>query len=147
VKKRSKKWVWVAAVATIVAITALALLFRERPPYAFLRDASYVRTRIGDYPVHGKSAFVYYEPKTSIGVAYQLAKEELVSKGWSEVGGELIAPSGSPSSIHFSMEIISSESAPKGERVPRETRDIVVIGRPATAMDRFRDWLDRVTKR
>jgi hypothetical protein len=144
--------VWIAAAATVVAVTALALLFRERPPYDFLRGAVRVRTTIQSDPVAPDYTGTIYVCDLSIDEVRKLAREELLSIGWevdgrSVDGGSIVSPdTGKHGSV---VEIGSYPMAIlRPSRDPRlRDKTVITLYTPATTTDRFRAWLDRITNR
>lgn len=136
---------WVSVGAAVVAIAALALVFREQPPYDFLRDAEYVRTEVYYDPFYSNRALVTYETRDDISSE---ARDELLRNGWSEDGGRFLAPGPTTWHIEFYWTETVSEFATgptQGHAVPH--RYYVQIRRLPTIADRFNAWLDRVTGR
>jgi hypothetical protein len=141
VKKRSRRWVVVAVVALAVALLVGALVYREPPPYEFLRREQRAWTHIAPYPAaRGDAAIIRYVSDLSVGEVEERAKRELMTKGWSVQNGRFVSPSGIAET--FRVGSADGYQAEAGRWVRGKT--VINIDRPATLQDRFHasiDWL------
>jgi hypothetical protein len=143
VKKRGRRWVWVS-VGAVVVVSALALFTRAQPPYEFLRGAELIETIIRDRgsasPAGAQSKYVSNESVDAVSAA---AEVELEPMGWECRDNQFVAPGGF---LDGFIHVLPSDA---WDLEPQRARgeSVILVVRPATHMDRFRAWLDRVTGR
>jgi hypothetical protein len=135
--------VWVAVGAAVLLLLIGALVFREQPPYEFLRDAEHVRS---DIPVNAwpEVATDIYSTETAIDQVFEESRAELAPHGW-EVSG---TPANGPRQLYRGATFVTIY--PRGDFAGEEhlyKRTVIVVSRPPGVADRFRAWLDRVTGR
>jgi hypothetical protein len=128
---------WVSVGAAVVAIAACALVFREQPPYDFLRGAERYMTIIH---VGGDYAETWYVSEEPVPRVCDAATIELRPKGWQCAEPNFYVLGSVTRDIHVFVSGRHNEARLKG-------KTIVSIVWPATPLDRFNAWLDRVTGR
>jgi hypothetical protein len=144
VTKRGKRISLIVVGAVVVVLFALALVFREQPPYEFLRGAELTETIIRDRgsasPAGAQSKYVSNESVDAVSAA---AEVELEPMGWECRDNQFVAPGGF---LDGFIHVLPSDAWDLEPQLARGESVILVV-RPATHMDRFRAWLDRVTGR
>lgn len=135
---------WVSVGAVAVLLLALALVFREQPPYEFLRGATHVETEI---PVNARSGEVAVDVYTTNMAVEEVCDEawaELAPHGWEVTGMSTFASRqlhrGTVTISIYTRDYFTAEKHHYG-------RTVIVVYRPPRLADQCNAWLDRVTGR
>jgi hypothetical protein len=149
VKKRGKRWRWIAAAATVVALSSFALFAGSRTPYHFLRSAERSWIRVTPSPPSPpyrdlcEIEFVCDKPLQEV---VDKAAKELEPLGWERIGNAFYTPENNAERIMlFTFEPLSWISI-SGNDTPPFGSTIIRLERIATPMDSLHAWLDRVTR-
>ncbi len=141
-KKRGRKVLLVSVAAVVVALIVCALVFREQPPYEFLRGMERVRTTIEtNAATHAAYSVTTYVSERSPYEVSERARKELEPLEWS--------------SYDIVMRVRGIDEEVRIGEFPRNTasgrhlwddrlvgKTYISASRPARAIDRFNAWLD-----
>ncbi|MEX2244838.1 MAG: hypothetical protein WD716_13455 [Fimbriimonadaceae bacterium] len=132
-KKRGKSWVVVAIVALTVALLACALVFREQPPYEFLRGEQRAWTIVTQSPPYKDLCETQYESERSVEEIAEKARQELAAQGWERIGNAFYTPGDNAERIMVYAAIAPGHGLGK---------TVIRIERIANPADRFIAWID-----